>query len=284
VNYQLLFRYLLGFAILFCQLKELPATYHPLQPVAEESFYPRDPSIPNEIWNEAKPYFLPEDHPIKKNLDRLFEQSRLLDSLEVLRDAGFKILNANSELDVAFHPDLSGYVIKFYLDGEDNRPYFNKLKLQDRYISEVRLWLLRIGGAKRIQQIIDSHHYTGIMKVSKQWIYPLPLEPKATGPFPKYFIYVEEDMKVVDDVENKRRYREEMNPYLLKAFFTVLKKSRFYDSVYIDNNPFSTDGRIAFVDTEEYDRKPVPFEKVLKWLSPEMQIYWKELMTAEDKN
>ncbi len=279
MNYQSLFKYLLSGALLTCQAINAAST--PSQLTSEIGFYQRPPTVPVELWDEAEPYFLPEDHPIKKNLDGIFGQSRLLASLQAFRDAGFNILNANSQLDVAFHPELSGYVVKFYLDSEDNLPYFNKLKLQDHYISEVRLWLLRIAGADRIQRILDTHHYNGIMKVSKQWIYPLPLEPKAAGPFPKYFIFVEEDMEVVDDTENMRRYRDEMTFDLLTAFYTVLKESGFYDSVYIDNNPFSHDGRIAFVDTEEYDRKPVPFEKVLKWLSPEMQEYWKELISEE---
>ena len=278
MNYQSLFKCLLSYSLLTCQIGFINASSRPSQLSSEIGSYQRHPTIPEEVWKEAKPHFLPENHPIKKNLDRLFGQSRLLDSLQALRDAGFNILNADSELDVAFHPELSGYAIKFYLDSEDNQPYFNKLKLQDHYISEVRLWLLRIAGADRIQRILDSHDYNKIMKVSKQWIYPLPLEPKAAGPFPKYFIFVEEDMKIVDDAENMRRYRDEMTFDLLKAFYTVLNESGFYDSVYIDNNPFSYDDRIAFVDTEEYDRKPVPFEKVLKWLSPEMQRHWKELI------
>lgn len=243
------------------------------------SNYQQHPSIPHEIWEEAKPYFLPEDHPIKQRLDFLFSQTRLLDSYENLEKNGFRILNANCELDVAVHPDLNGYVIKFYLDSNDNTAYFKKLKLEDTYISEVRLWLLRMAGVNRVQKIIDAHHYHDKIKVPKKWIYPLPLNPEATGPFPKHFILVAEDMQIVNDEENKKCYREEMSPDLLKAFYTVLKEGGFYDSVYIDNNPFCKDGKIAFLDTEEYDRKPVPFVKLLPNLSLANQIFLQQLMT-----
>lgn len=243
--------------------------------------YQRSPAIPEEVWNEAKSYFLPEDHPIKKRLDDLFGRNRLLNSLETMQQANFRILNTSSELDVAIHPEIPQYVIKFYLDDHDNQPRFTKLQLLDCYVSEVRLWLLRIEGTKRIQKILDTYNYNTIMKVPKEWIYPLPLTPQATGPFPKYFILIEENMHIVDDKENIRKYQEEMTPFLLKAFYNVLKEGKFYDSVYIDNNPFSRDGKIAFTDTEEYDRKPVLFEKILPYLSLEMQMYWKTLIRQD---
>ncbi|WP_154017777.1 hypothetical protein [Candidatus Protochlamydia phocaeensis] len=276
-----IFRWLFRCPILVYPLVILFAACNFFGFAQEKESYQKPPHVPENVWNEAKPYFLPEDHPIKKRLDLLFGHARLLNSLDTMRQAGFRIIEAESELDVAFHPDLPNYVIKFYLDDHDNQPRFAKLKLSDPYISEVRLWLLRIEGAKRIQKILDAHHYNAIMKVPKEWIYPLPLKPEATGPFPKYFILVEEDMHIVDNQENIRKYREDMTPALLKAFYTVLKEGHLYDSVYIDNNPFSYDGRIAFVDTEEYDRKPVPFEKILPYLSPDMQNYWRTLMRED---
>lgn len=240
-------------------------------------------AVPQELWDEAKPFFLPNDHPIKNQLDALFTQGPLLDSFEEMEKAGFTLFNANSELDVAIHPNLPGYVVKFYLNTHDNQPRFTKLKLKDTYISEARLWLLRIYGAKRIQNILDEHQYHHIMKVPKIWIYPLPLA-SSSKQFPKNFILIEENMNIVDDEENTKSYREKMTPFLLKALYTVLKESGFYDSVYIDNNPFSRDGRIAFVDTEEYDLKPVPFEKLTKHFSPEMQVYWHQLMAEDHPN
>lgn len=246
--------------------------------------FPAIAAIPQELWDEAKPFFLPNDHPIKNQLDALFTQGPLLDSFEEMEKAGFTLFNANSELDVAIHPNLPGYVVKFYLNTHDNQPRFTKLKLKDAYISEARLWLLRIYGAKRIQNILDEHQYHHIMKVPKIWIYPLPLASASSKPFPKNFILIEENMNIVDDEENTKNYREKMSPFLLKALYTVLKESGFYDSVYIDNNPFSGDGRIAFVDTEEYDLKPVPFEKLTKHFSPEMQVYWHQLMAEEHPN
>lgn len=247
-------------------------------PSENTEYYQRHPSIPEKVWNEAKPHFLPNDHPIKAQLDALFSYDRLLDSTENFIRSGFQIINPTRELKVATHPALEGYIIKFYLDTHNNYLRFLKLKLEDDYVSELRLWLLRVVGAQRMQSILDQHQYNHIIKVSKAWIYPLPVSPAAKGSFPKYFILVESDMNIVDDAENERRYREEMSPELLQAFFTVLKQSGFYDSVYIDNNPFSEDGKIAFVDTEEYDRKPVPFEELLPYFSLEMQIYWKQLI------
>lgn len=270
--------FLFKFLFLILIITGLPLYAALISPSSELKDYQRHHSIPEEIWNEAEPHFLPKDHPIKNRLDALFSKTRLLASYETLKQAGFRIHISKSELDVVFHPDLKGYIIKFYLDTHENLPYFNKLNLTDKYISEVRLWLLRIAGVARIKEILDKHHYHHLIKVPKKWIYPLPLTPESKDVFSKYFVLVEEDMNLVNDEENKRRYREEMTPELLKALYTVLKEGVLYDSVYINNNPFSTDGKIAFIDTEEYDRKPVPFEKLLPHLSTEMQVYWKKLM------
>src|ERR1700744_2138209 len=101
IRWFFIFTYLLG--LFFVTLRFVP----------EKECYQRHPSIPEEVWNEAKPYFLPKDHPIKERLDNLFKQKRLLHSLETMQQGGFRILNGSSELDVAFHPQLPDYVIKF---------------------------------------------------------------------------------------------------------------------------------------------------------------------------
>lgn len=234
--------------------------------------------IPQNLSVAISPYLLKQDHPIKEKLDQLFSKERLLDSFKAMQTAGFEILKTNSELNVAKHPELPGYVFKFYLDSHDNEPRFKKLKLKEDFISENSLWLLRINGAIRVQKIIDEYRFERYFKVSKGWIYELPKYPKATGPYPKHSIFVEKDMGIVSDLENEACYRQKFDKKLLKAFYTLLKESGLYDSVYIDNNPFCRDGKIAFVDTEEYDRKPIPYEKLLPFFSPEMQIFWKCLI------
>lgn len=244
--------------------------------IREGSFEPS--LIPENLSKRINPYLLKEDHPIKRKLDLLFSKTRLLDSFEAMEKAGFEILKTNSELNVAKHPDIPGYVFKFYLDSHDNEPRFQKLKLKEDFISENSLWLLRIHGSKRVQKIIEDYHFEKYFKVSRGWIYKLPKDPKASGPYPKHSIFIEKDMGILSDPENEACYRQISDKELLKAFYILLKESGLYDSVYIDNNPFCKDGKIAFVDTEEYDRKPIPYEKLLPFFSPEMQIFWKCLI------
>lgn len=245
--------------------------------------YIKHPSIPQEIWDEAKPYFLPDGHPIKEKIDALFEKKRLINSQELLKNEGFLFLKAKEELHVAIHPKLEGYVLKFYLDIHDIKKRFIKLKLNDDYISELRLWLLRIKGRERIEEIINKYQLNQHIKVPQKWIYPLPLDPAPTGPFPKYFLLVEENMATVDREENERCYLEEMTADLLRAFYLILREGIFYDSIYIDNNPFCKDGKIAFVDTEEYDRKPVLYEKLLPYLTTENQKLLQEFLKQDFK-
>lgn len=244
--------------------------------IGKGSFVP-SPAFRN-LSKKISPYLIREDHPIKGKLDQLFSKKRLLDSFEAMETAGFEILKTNSELNVARHPELPGVIFKFYLDSHDNEPRFKKLKLKEEFISENSLWLLRINGSNRVQKIIDEHRFEKYFKVSKGLIYLLPEDPKAIGPYPKSSIFIEKDMDILSDPENEACYRQKFNRELLEAFHILLKESGLYDSVYIDNNPFCRDGKIAFVDTEEYDRKPIPYEKLLPFFSPEMQTFWKCLI------
>ena len=63
----------------------------------------------------------------------------------------------------------------------------------------------------------------------------------------------------------------------MEQIFVFLDETGLYDLVYIDNIPFTTDGRFAVLDTEDYDKKYVRFHYFAKWLSPESAAYWNAL-------
>lgn len=236
--------------------------------------YVRHPLIPQAAWDQVRPYLLPQDHPCKAKLDRIFKKGVLTD-VSSLRKAGFKFkLRRDRFMIIASHRDLKGFLLKLYVD---------KQKLRE---GEWIQWIRRVQGSDRIRSSIESHSYGHFMKAPQKWIYPLPSEAvakPAADCFPKFFVLVAEKMDIVTHGKNRAKYRFMMHEELLEALFVVMKENLLIDSMYLDNIPFCKDHRIAFVDTEHSNThiKPMPYEQMLAHLSPKMRKFWKMLMTNE---
>jgi hypothetical protein len=233
------------------------------------STYVRNPAISSEVWQKVAPYLLPEDHPTKKILDRLFSKSRVLESLNAMKDAGFKLnRNTRNTMVVASHPKLNGYLIKAYLDDEN--------------MGEWAWWKNRVEGAQLVQRSIDSHGYQNLLKVPKKWIYPLPSKPSSKASNPRHFILLVEDMRIVGYKTNLSMYKKKVTKPMLDALYTVIAENLLIDSVYADNVPFAKDGRIAFIDIEHFNdiTQPLRLYRFAQYLSPEMHSYWESLLIS----
>ncbi len=55
-----------------------------------ESGYVRPSHVSIELWERMRPYFLPENHPWKKKIDRIFTKSRASQNPDTIKRAGFK--------------------------------------------------------------------------------------------------------------------------------------------------------------------------------------------------
>jgi len=230
--------------------------------------YTKPSSIEEKDWEKLQPYLLPEDHPAKSALDKIF-QTRVLNSYKSFNEAGFFYHERfNRTMIVAKHPKLKGYLIKTYLD-------VHGTKSPDWFI-----WKRRIVGAKQIQATLDKHNYNHIMKVPKKWIYFLPPEPAATGPHPVSCFLVVEDMYILDSKDNKKKYRTAMNKERLDALYTVLEENQLWDSTLIFNIPFSKDGKIAFIDTERFNstNHKMRYGRLTSKFPPNMQSHWTKLI------
>lgn len=234
------------------------------------SRYVRNPYVNQTLWDELKPYFLPENHPAKKPLDAIFSKKRILSSRKAMKHAGFDVFkHPQRDIVIARHPEIRGYIIKAYLD--------------NKQIDEWAWWKKRIDGVRQVQECIDRNHFGNMMKTPKKWIYPLPSEPSPPGSLSsrrKNFILIAEDMFILPKKENLRAYKEFMTPLLLNAIFIVLTENLLVDSIFIPNIPFSYDGKIAVLDTEHFNNvnRPMKLWKMLRYLSPEMRAYWRELV------
>jgi hypothetical protein len=217
----------------------------------------------HDVMAQVAPYLLPENHPIKEKLDRLFSAPGILTNPDTLSDAGFQFGKIRHLDHIVFvkHPKISGYRFKIFLDWQP-------------IDKEWEHFIKRIIGANAVQEAINRHGYQDIFIVPKKWIYAIP-ENRSK----RRFILVVENMKV---------YRNETNAYWwksvavtkekLKALYTILSEVGLIECIYVENVPFTKDRKIAFVDTEHYFRGPVPFEQFTQYLSPEMQEYWIRLI------
>lgn len=233
--------------------------------------YVRSNTITDEAWEATKPYFLPENHPVKPKLDRMFSTKRVMLNSESFRAAGFSRYKPGrvSHIMASGHPSLQGYFIKGFPDDDTMIKY------------DWRKLVHRIVGAQAVRQCIKKHHLEKKFAVPHKWIYPLPENPptpKNSKFLRKNFILVAEDMRIYEHEVNNKRYKKHMTKQLLDNIYTILDEVGLYDSVYAFNVPFCKDGRLAFIDTEWHHRWPVPYQKFTKYFSSDMKKYWEKLI------
>lgn len=228
------------------------------------------PDVPEAIWNAVLPYLIPDNHPAKPKLDRIFCSRRATLDPEAFRRAGFARNRPGrfSRVMASTHPSLQEYFIKAFADTE--------LRIE----ADWQKWLHRIAGAQAIRECIVRHNYQSQFKVPNKWIYPLPKHPsppKSNRYLRKNFILVVDNARSVGHSNNEKYYKHKITKKTLHALFTILNEVGLYDSVYAFNIPFCKDGKIAFIDTEYHHRWPIPFQKLSRYLSKEMREYWERL-------
>src|SRR5581483_10228488 len=126
--------------------------------------------ITPKMYRKMHPYILPLRHPMKPALDSIFGGDRVLLDENCFSEADFEAfpVNSKSNIRVARHKKLPGYVLKVYLDSDTGK------NARDKRPG----WACLIGrckGAERIKRIIDKKQLR-FFCVPRKWIYPLPLE------------------------------------------------------------------------------------------------------------
>ncbi|CDZ81688.1 hypothetical protein BN1013_02224 [Candidatus Rubidus massiliensis] len=206
----------------------------------------RKPSqIDETTWQNIQPYLLPLNHPVKKHLDRLFNNKHYTYSLETLEKGGFQCTTGNhpEKAIIAKHLLVKDYILKIYTDDQLG-------------INELDVWIKRIEGANYIRNVIRERRYEPLLKVPQKWLYPLP----HTQPGQKAFILVVEDMKILRHEENYEKWHSfDLPSEYPFAVYEVILLAGLNDSVYIDNIPFCKDNKVAFIDTEHYNNWPIDF-------------------------
>ncbi|MBA3721517.1 MAG: hypothetical protein H0W88_03855 [Parachlamydiaceae bacterium] len=258
---------------LFDVSSHLPSSVKPNEIVP----YTPSPYLSAEIWASVKQYFLPENHPVKPKLDRMFSKRRVMLSPDTFKAAGFVRYKPGrvSHILASAHPKLQGFFFKGFPDVD--------LKITNDWEKLAN----RIRGALSIEECIKRHGYQKIFKVPKKWLYPLPANPsppKSSKILRKNFILVAEDMRIYEHDKNNDMYKKKMTRSLMEALFVVINEEGLADSLYAFNVPFCKDGKLAFIDTEWHHRWPVNFPKFKKYFSSKMGKYWDKLVRDAAKN
>lgn len=233
--------------------------------------YKQNSHIPNDVWEMAKPYFLPENHPVRPQLDRIFSSSRVLQNPDTFRMAGFKRWKPGrvSHIFASSNPQLKGVFIKGFPDND------TMVKADHKKL------IHRIEGARAVRESINKFGYQKKFTVPNKWLYPLPENPSPPNSS-KYirrnFILVAEDMNILDQEKNNKSYKKKMTTSLMDKLYTIINDVGLYDSVYAFNVPFTKDGKLAFIDTEWHHRWPIPYGRFTKYFSKDKKKYWEKLI------
>ncbi len=236
--------------------------------------YVKPSHVSKDLWSKMKPYFLPENHPWKPKLDRIFFASRATKNSHELVKAGFKgRVTHVRKIFAGTHPDCPECFFKIYTDSE----------VTSRY-TEWQKWIDRINGRNNVWAVIKKRGFEKWFSVPDKWCYPLPETPAAPAPSryyrPKDFILVASNQKPYSSHDNEKMFKSsKMTHELLDALYIVLDEAGMWDSMFIFNIPFSRiDNKICFVDTEYSHKWPLRYEKLSRYLSSENRKYWEYLI------
>lgn len=220
-------------------------------------------------WASIAPYLLPDTHPVKPVLDRIFSGERAIRTQDSMKKAGFHIITEGhwSDTVIATHSKAEGYFFKLFTEDQ-------------AHIDELARLLARIKGAIYAQEIVNKHQWNKLFKVPRKWFYILPEDSNPIPGIPaKRVILVAEDMRLLDKETSYAKWRSpNLDKKLFKAVFQVLTEGGFSDSSYAFNLPFAKDGRIALIDNDKHNKRPIPFHNLFRYLHPNLKSYGEKLM------
>jgi hypothetical protein len=181
----------------------------------------------------------------------------MFESADDWADEGFEILRASdNKITVASHRSVPGYLFKKYVSSGKRASQEDQL---DNYQT-------RLEGARLLRGLIDDKKLKHVV-VPGKWLRTLP-EEFGSRREPSHILVVER-LDLLDADESEQAYRR-IDESVLRDLCVALYAFRGLDST-AKNLPHTTDGKVAFVDTEHWnrhsDRKKSRQRPWLKYLS-----------------
>jgi hypothetical protein len=241
------------------------ATYSAFTHEIPEDKYAEFPST--KVRELLAPYIISSTHPMKKVLDQIFKNQRVIQDPDTFAKAGFNTFRVQPQsfIRVAKHHLLPGYLVKVYLDSEvrtkDNRPSW--------------LWFMyRAKGARQIQALIEKKGLRYIT-VPNKYIYMLPKTPidPQTGCYTKHpAILLVEKKNIQSQTKTIEAWKNKVTTRHIDELFCIMQHG--YASTYIDNNiPYCGNGIFSCIDTEK-PKRVHDLNRLKRFLNPTMREYW----------
>jgi len=189
--------------------------------------------------------------PKSLDLDRLFTDPAMFASRKAWQRAGFDVLKPAKDIEcmVAAHASAPGYLFKKYTDAVSNHDQCGNYDA-------------RIEGAQRVAKLIRKESLRRIV-VAQKHLHELP---RSFGKHVR--VLVVERLDVVGTDESERCYKH-IAEDVLRELLIVLVRYRGLDSN-SKNVQFTRDGKIAFVDLENWKRayrKPVALKSIGSYMA-----------------
>ncbi len=180
---------------------------------------------------------MPFDDPNSIDMAALFRDADMFESRRAWSAAGFHVIDRenNGKIMVARHPAVRGLLFKKYTP---------EISLDAQRKNYER----RAQGAAQLRSFFDSRRLVHVA-VPRKWIVELP---RLFCRKEKSHVLVVEQLDLLSDDQTKAAYQR-IDPAVLADLCVVLYRFRGLDSI-AKNIPFASDGRIAFIDTEHWDR------------------------------
>ena len=196
----------------------------------------------------------------------LFETPSMFDSRKAWTAAGFTVFDRHDEtrIMVARHSCAPGLLFKKY----SNAVAVDQCKNYDA----------RVEGADKLRVFISEHGLKHVT-VPKKWLVDLS---DAHGSCTHVLVVEEVDVLAVKEIGN--RYRT-INEAVLRELCCVLFHFRGLDSI-IDNVAFTTEGKLAFIDTEHWygGRRRPYLRHIRRYLSSDNRRFAKKLFRQFETN
>lgn len=207
-------------------------------------------------------HLLPLGHPAHQTLQELCADPSIFDTFDTLKKVGFTIENMPGterewSIMVASHPTLEGCLIK---------KYPNQFPIN----FQLENYLARIRGAKQIAQYIEQHEFKHVV-VPKKWLFRLPARLDDSDQ-ENYLLVVEK----IDILPGGYWGGPVLNHYaamqkeVMQELCMILHDLGGCDA-WPQNQPFTKDGKIAFIDTENLDKSFGDFIfRSLNFINPDL--------------
>ncbi len=260
-------RLILFLGLCICPLTTLIADYNDFE---------TNPHISNIARNKIRPFLLPEDHPAKQKLDKIFRASRASFDDSSLKKAGFdiKFKQPRSFIRVVSHPSLPKYLIKLVTD----------VQIEEKGHRPPWHWFVnRCLGVQKIHNVLQTNNIKYFV-APKKWIYPLPVFPypevkNNSHHIRKLVVLLVEDMQLTTKYDNLAAWKKEITSKHLDELFLIMKAVGGH-SYRAENIPQTKKGTFAFVDTE-YPTSPPRYSDIRHYLSSGKRYYWDKIVEAK---